>query len=139
MDTIFSRCKECGIIFHNPEGKYEKCPKCRDDAGELSERDTLRLIRNTVRDFQAKGEFVTVKQLVNLTGVSEKQIWHFIKNGDLDTASFSDPQVREYIVRRRRELSRAVKGKEASQSEKPEAPPARSSGFHMKRDDDSGA
>jgi hypothetical protein len=129
----FTACGRCGKIFANPGKVQEFCPRCRgDESLDLSARDALRLVKNALRDAQARGELMTMPQVAVATGVAEERIWTFISSGEIDTASFDDPQVRDFVQKRRRELLRHG---QPSQPEPGEAAKPRS-GFHTRDDDD---
>lgn len=138
MVPDFSICNTCGIIFNNPDGVHQQCLKCRSEPSELdSQRDELRLLRNTIRDALAVGEYLTVPQLSEKTNVDAEQIWHFIRSGEIDTASFDDPSVRDFLVRKRREqdkLARQMQDQSAGKS--PASTKKKRSGFHLRADDD---
>jgi hypothetical protein len=129
----FTSCGRCGKIFLNPGKVHDNCPHCRgDESLELSARDALRLVKNTIRDAQAKGDLLTMPQVSELTGVSEERIWNFITSGEIDTASFEDPAVRDFVHKRRRELLR--QGGQPHAGEPLET--KQRSGFHMREDDE---
>jgi hypothetical protein len=129
----FTACARCGKIFLNPGKTETLCPRCRgDEAVELSARDALRLVKNTLRDAQAAGALMTMPEVARATGVSEDRVWGFITSGEIDTASFDDPQVRDFVHKRRRELLKQGPGGAEEQSE----PGKPRSGFHMRTDDE---
>ena len=35
--------------------------------------------------------------VTEVTGIAEERIWNFITSGEIDTASFDDPQVRDFV------------------------------------------
>lgn len=137
MPIEFTKCAQCGIIFANPNGTQTLCAKCRDEAPAFdSPRELLRFLKNTLRDAQAHGEFLTIPELAAKAEVTEDRIWTFIHAGEIDTAGFNDPQVREYIARRRKEL---MKNRQAGSEQSPEPKEggrAKPSGFHLKVEDD---
>jgi hypothetical protein len=139
MVPDFSKCNTCGIIFNNPDGAHQQCPKCRSGPPELdSQRDELRLLKNTIRDNQAIGEYMTVPQLSEKTGVNSEQIWHFIRSGEIDTAGFDDPSVRDFLVRKKREqdkLARQLQDQSTGKKQPVDTKKKRS-GFHLRSDDD---
>lgn len=130
----FANCTECGRIFANPGGEHTLCTRCRGTAGgPLSARDALRLLKSTLRDAQAKSDLMTIEDLSKVTGIDPQRIWGFISDGEIDTASFNDPQVRDFVIKRRRELLK----QSAHQDEKPAAPDHHHhSGFHNRADED---
>jgi hypothetical protein len=136
MPLEFTRCESCGIIFPHAEGEYQLCPKCRhEDVHEVTSREQLRALKNTLRDVQSRGMFLTMHELSAACGVDEETIWHFIQIGDIDTASLSDPDVRSFVARRKKELMKGAKpaGEQAAKPE--ETPRTKVSGFHLKVDD----
>lgn len=137
MAIEFTRCESCGIIFPNQDGKYTQCSKCRNDVAQgASIHDLLRVLKNTIRDTQSRGAFLTVTELSKLTGIEEDKIWHFIHTGEIDTASFNDPDVRSFIVRRKKELMKSTLKAPAEAEPKPEEAHRPRSGFHLKSKDD---
>lgn len=142
MAQEFTKCKTCGIIFLNADEAQALCPKCIEQIDaepgideDADDKDSLRILKNVLRDAQAKGEMLNTDALAELTGIPEPKIWHFIKTGEVDTAAFSDPKVREFLKRKRieraRELAKAARGNSPS---KPEAKKV-SRGFHRSSDD----
>jgi hypothetical protein len=137
MAIEFTRCESCGIIFPNQDGKYSQCPKCRNEVGQsASIHDLLRLLKNAIRDTQSRGAFLTVTELSAVTGIEEEKIWHFIHSGEIDTASFNDPEVRNFVVRRKKELMKSTIKAPSDTEAKPEEPARPKSGFHLKSKDD---
>ena len=137
MAIEFTRCETCGIIFPNEDGKYAQCPKCRkEESSSASIHDLLRLLKNSIRDTQSRGVFLTVTELSKLTNIEEDTIWHFIHTGEIDTASFSDPEVRSFIARKKKELMKSTLKAPADSEAKPEEPSRPRSGFHLKSKDD---
>lgn len=138
MTPEFIRCKGCGIIFQSSTGE-ELCPKCVRTAETgnafLDKKEMLRFLKNLLRDAQAAGEFLTVTELSTRTSIAESQIWDFIHNGEIDTASFDDPHVRDFLVRKRRELSQ-VKRKTSSEAESEGGREKKPRGFHSRLDDE---
>lgn len=138
MTPEFTKCKGCGIIFQSSEGET-LCPKCRasEDTNQaiLDKKEMLRFLKNLLRDSQATGEFLTVADLSVRTKIAESQIWEFIHSGEIDTASFDDPHVRDFLVRKRRELAQAKKS-ESSDSDSGSGRGKKRSGFHSKLDDE---
>lgn len=131
----FTSCGRCGKIFLNPGRAHELCTRCRGgDGTELSARDALRLVKNTLRDAQAKGVLLTMPEVAVATGVEEDRVWGFITSGEIDTAGFEDPQVRDFVQKRRRELLKQQGAPTpAAAPAEPEKP---RSGFHGRTDDD---
>jgi hypothetical protein len=141
MTQQFSKCETCGIIFLNPNEEHRQCPRCREETAlPESDRDVLRLLKNMLRDAQSHGEFLTLHELSEQTGVPEEKIWHFIHNGEIDTASFNDPEVREYLVRKRREIAKMARGRPGEPERADSQPPADAqkpgAGFHSKANDE---
>jgi hypothetical protein len=129
----FATCAQCGRIFANPGGQHNMCTRCRgDETHELSTRDALRLLKGTLRDAQARSELMTIPELSKATGVDEQRIWGFISDGEIDTASFNDPQVRDFVFKRRREL---LKQSQAPAEEKAQ-PQEHHHGFHHRNSED---
>jgi hypothetical protein len=137
MAIEFTRCETCSIIFPNQDGQYSQCPKCRNEVSQgASIHDLLRLLKNAIRDTQSRGAFLTVDELSNATGIDVDKIWHFIHNGEIDTATFSDPEVRSFIARRKKELMKSTLKAPSDAEPKPEEPSRPKSGFHLKAKDD---
>jgi hypothetical protein len=137
MAIEFTRCETCGIIFPNEDGKYTQCPKCRKEETQgTSIHDLLRLLKNAIRDTQSRGVFLTVAELSKLTNIEEDTIWHFIHSGEIDTASFSDPEVRSFIARRKKELMKSTLKTPSDVETKPDEPSRPKSGFHLRTKDD---
>jgi len=138
--TEFTRCERCGIIF--PRSENEKlCSKCRERTEEetaaatRSKQDILRTLKTTIRDAETSGVFLTVSELSERTGIEEPNIWEYIQSGEIDTASFDDPQVRDFVVRKRREQMKSFSSsKRLDQSSRGAATKIR--GFHSRSDDE---
>lgn len=109
MPLDFTKCEECGKIFLQSAIGQTLCPACQGISAELSDKDLLRQLKNTLRDVQARGEFLNIAQLTEESQVAEDKIWHFINTGELSTASLDDPAVRDYLVRKKRELAKQAK------------------------------
>jgi hypothetical protein len=138
MPIEFTRCESCGIIFPNQDGKETRCTKCRNEGTQsVSSRDLLRILKNALRDSQSRGAFLTIHDLAVQTEIDEERIWGFIHSGEIDTASFSDPEVRSFVARKKKELMKSSV-KPAEQEQKPEEGAKRKSGFHLRVDDDQG-
>ena len=141
MAQDFSKCEQCGIIFLNPGNAHQTCPKCRNEEETAAcEQDVLRLLKNTLRDHESRGELLTISSLADCTGVPERTIWEFIHQGEIDTAAMDDPEVRQYVARRRLERERSLQ----KQSGKPPSAAGGSAnvlgaekrtGYHSKRND----
>jgi hypothetical protein len=138
--TEFTRCERCGIIFPRA-AKESICPKCQELGEEEPAAETrgkheiLRDLKNIIRDAEARGVFLTVAELSERTEIEESTIWEYIQSGEIDTASFDDPQVREFIVRKRREQMKSMR------SSRPPEPASRTPaeklrGFHSRADDE---
>jgi hypothetical protein len=129
------------MIFPDASGQHDTCPKCRNEesTSEQSPHEILRTLKNALRDAQSEGSFLTVPDLSRRTGIEEAQIWHFIQSDEIETASFSDPEVRSFVVRRQKERMKASQ-KRAQLDTKPAKPEnvahERKSGFHLRIDDD---
>ena len=140
MPLEFTKCESCGIIFPNQDGKETLCPKCRHTGSSgVSSRDLLRIVKNVIRDAQGRGVFLTVAEISKQTDVEEETIWGFIHRGEIDTASFNDPEVRTFIARKKMEKMQSVMKKKDepadNESTKPNKP---RSGLHFRREDDEG-
>ena len=98
----------------------------------------LRSAKDALKDYMAKGEYLTIPELAEKTGVLEADIWEFIRKGEIDTVQFDDPHVREYLVNKRREQlkSKANKYDDEADKAKKGKPSAKISGLHFKRGDD---
>lgn len=118
MPLDFTKCEECGKIFPQSAIGQTLCPACQGISAELTDKDLLRQLKNTLRDVQARGEFLNIFQLADESHVSEDKIWHFINTGELSTASFDDPAVRDYLVRKKRELAKQAKQPKEKMDEK---------------------
>ena len=137
MPIEFTKREQCGIIFANSNGTQTLCTKCRGEEPAFeSPRELLRYLKNMLRDAQAHGEFLTIPELASKADVTEVRIWAYIRTGDLDTAGFNDPQVREYIVKRRKELTknRQAEPDQAPANKGPER--SKHAGFHLRVEDD---
>jgi hypothetical protein len=136
MAPEFTRCTECGIIFQSTEGETQ-CPKCcaaEESAQAVRDKsEMLRFLKNLLRDAQAAGEFLTVVELSKRTGIEEAQIWEFIHSGEIDTASFDDPHVRDFLVRKRREQAKA---KITASQDSDQQQRKKRSGFHSRHGDE---
>jgi hypothetical protein len=137
MPVEFTKCEQCGLIFANPGGEEVLCSKCRQVEPEsISSRELLRKLRNLLRDFQVQGAFLTIPELAEKAAVSEERVWHFIHTGELDTASFNDPEVRDFVVKKRKEMLKSrVNPSDTGQSQPGTARP-KTSGFHLRVEDD---
>jgi hypothetical protein len=143
MPLDFTKCDQCGMIFPSQDSSQRLCPKCRhEESSELSTRELLRTLKNALRDAQSSGVFFTVPELSRRTGILEDKIWHYIHTGEIDTASFNDPQVRDFLVKRHKERMKASLPKPPESAKPGEAPrtddksKAKISGFHLKVQDD---
>jgi len=138
--TEFTRCERCGIIFPRLENE-SICPKCQERGEEEPAVETrgkpeiLRDLKNFIRDAEAHGMFLTVAELCQRTGVEEAIIWEYIQSGEIDTAPFDDPQVREFIVRKRREQMKSLRGGRTADPA-PSSPTPKIRGFHSRADDE---
>jgi hypothetical protein len=140
MSPNFVKCEKCSKIFAKTEAGPDICPKCSDTVQELPDDPTsqLRLLKNTIRDSQARGEMMTIAQLAEATGLEEEVVWKFIADGEIDTARFDDPMVKEFMQRKRlereQELRRkGLRGDEDSSSGAATRKPR--GGFHIRRDE----
>jgi hypothetical protein len=137
MATEFTKCEQCGLIFANPNGEQSLCPKCRQaEPGEISGKDLLRKLRNLLRDAQCQGAFMTIHELAANAQVNEDRVWHFIHTGELDTASFNDPEVRDFVVKKRKEMLKSRVGQPESPANQPGTARPKTSGFHLRVEDD---
>jgi len=128
MPAEFIKCTECGKIFAK-SGEETLCSSCRNEnEGPKTEKESLRLVRNFIRDLQAKGIMMTLEQVVEETGVDYATIWSFIQRGEIDLARFDDPQVKSYLLHRRRDQEKRLgnRAEEIKTSEEPR----RHGGFH---------
>lgn len=138
MPLEFTKCEKCGKIFPAREVGATQCPACRGVSAELSDKDLLRQLKNTLRDVQSKGEFLDIPQLSAASKVEEDKIWHFINSGDISTASVDDPAVRDFLIRKKREqakLSKKIQGDESKQTSQQKFYSKKSSGFHHSGND----
>jgi hypothetical protein len=140
MALEFTKCESCGIIFPNQDGTEKMCPKCRnEDASGMTVRDLLRILKNALRDAQGRGQFLTIHDLSTQTKIEEDKIWGFIHRGEIDTASFNDPEVRTFVARKKMEQLQSSVRKHDSPAEpgtgKAQKP---HSGLHFRREDDEG-
>jgi hypothetical protein len=138
MSPTFVKCEKCAKIFAKEGSGEDICPKC-GDAASLEAADpgsNLRLLKNTIRDVQSRGELITIPQLVEITGIDEETVWKYISSGEIDTARFDDPMVREFMQRKRLEREHELRRKglrgEPEAHDSPAAPKPR--GFHIRRD-----
>jgi hypothetical protein len=97
----------------------------------MTARDALRVLKGTLRDAQARGDLMTITDLADATGIGEDRIWGFITDGEIDTASFNDPQVRDFVFKRRREML-----KQNMPAHEERAEPHEHHGFHHRTDED---
>ena len=127
----FSKCSTCGKIFKR-ESEEKDCPSCRQEpAAPPSDKEYLRLVRNLIKDAMASGEMLTVPQIIEKTSVPESKVWHFIASGEIDTASFRDPEVQRFIQKQRLERLRKLGGDDdAKVADEPAAEKPR--GFHTR-------
>lgn len=107
--TNFQSCKRCNRIFEDSL-RLGVCKDCIDKFGKDREfRAKLSIVRNYVKDREIKGEVLTVTGVSEGTGLPEDEIWMFIRLGEISTASFNDPKVREYKLRATREREKPSK------------------------------
>ncbi len=137
MSPTFAKCEKCNKIFAKEDAGPDICPRCSDTGQEVVDDkiSQLRLLKNTIRDVQARGELITIPQLVESTGIDEDVVWKFISEGEIDTARFDDPEVREYMQRKRLEREQELRRKGLrgdTDSGASESKPHR--GFHIRRD-----
>ena len=139
MSPTFIRCEVCGIIFPDEGEGHTRCPKCLapeepeeavEDPG--TKREILRTLKNALRDAQSSGQFLTVPELAKQTEIEETKIWDYIQSGEIDTASFDDPKVRDFLVKKRREQLQGLVGDKPQKKSAPKKP----SGFHTRSRDD---
>ncbi len=69
MALDFTKCESCGKIFPAKEDGQSICPACLGEDVELTDKDMLRNLKNTLRDVQARGEFLNIPQLAVVSGV----------------------------------------------------------------------
>ena len=129
--TSFETCKRCARIFDDTL-RLKVCPECIEKYGKDREfRAKLSLIRNFVKDQELAGNLLTVGGVAEGTSLPEEEIWIFIRLGEIDTASFNDPKVREFKLRASRERDKLSK----DDSEKIAEDIKRiTGGYHFKRD-----
>jgi hypothetical protein len=133
----FIKCEQCSIIFPSQDSSQTLCPKCRKEESKVvSDRDMLRALKNTLRDAQTAGMYLTVAELSRKTDITEERIWRFIHAGEIDTASFNDPGVRDFVVKRQKERLKTSVQKPEQQSKPDDKPKPKVSGFHLKIQDD---
>jgi hypothetical protein len=139
MSPNFVKCEKCTKIFAKEGSGPDICPKCSNTSSDVPEdtNSQLRLLKNTIRDCQARGEMMTIAQLVEFTGIDEDVVWRFISSGEIDTARFDDPMVQEFMQRKRlereQELRRkGLRGDDGPQEAGPRKPRG---GFHIRRDE----
>ena len=138
MTADFSRCKKCNKIFAKTEASQVLCPACGGATkASGSKREQLYAVREVLKDAMAAGEFLTTPELAERCGVEQGVIWNMIRSGEIDTASFNDPGVRDYLVRKHREQQKQAQ-ETKPKKEKPEGGTGhkKSSGFHLKSKDD---
>ena len=139
MAPTFVKCEKCAKIFAKEGSGEDICPRCShtEQTDTADPNAVLRILKNTIRDVQAKGEMVTIAQLVELTGIEEKVVWKYISSGEIDTARFDDPQVREFMQRKRlereHEMRRANKPGDTGTGTN-RATGKKIRGFHIRRD-----
>lgn len=134
MPAEFIRCAECGVFFAKDESGNSVCGKCSNEPYvPSSPKDCLRYLKSYIRDLESAGEMLTVPELSQRTQVSDTVIWEFIRSGQMDVASFSDPEVRDFVVKRNRER------RKESQARTPQPvssePEPKRKGFHKRPDD----
>ncbi len=126
MASTFTKCMGCGKIFA-AENSERNCPACRGEAGTLSTRDQLRKVKSYIRDMMSRGEFITIAEAARGSEVEEHQVWEFIQAGEIDLTPFNDPQVRNFLVNKRREQEKLRRD---DSPKTPEPAPEKRSGFH---------
>jgi hypothetical protein len=101
--TSFESCKRCNRVFEDSL-RLGVCKECIEKFGKDREfRAKLSVVRNYIKDREIKGDMLTVRGVAEGTGFPEDEIWMFIRLGEISTASFNDPKVREYKLRAVRE------------------------------------
>jgi hypothetical protein len=133
MPAEFIQCTECSVFFAKDDSGRSLCGKCSDEPYvPSSPKDCLRYLKSFLRDLESAGEMLTVPELSLRTQVSDTVIWEFIRSGQMDVASFNDPEVRDFVVKRNRERLRE------SQARTPQAvssePEKKRTGFHKRPD-----
>lgn len=130
MPVEFIKCEKCGKIFGRSE-EETLCPACREvDAGPKTPKELLRIVRNYIRDVQARGALMTLEQVAEETGVDYATIWEFIQRGDIDLARFDDPQVKSFLLQRRREQDKNLRHR-VDEIKTAEPEQKKSGGFHL--------
>ena len=134
MTVEFVKCSDCSVFFARDDSDSTLCHKCRAEPYvPSSPKDCLRYLRTLLRDLEINGELLTIPELAVRAQVSDTVIWDFIKSGQLDTASFNDPEVRDFMVKRIRERRKEAQAR-TPQPVSSEPQPKRA-GFHKRPDD----
>ncbi|MCC7479430.1 hypothetical protein IT575_13380 [bacterium] len=126
MASSFTKCMSCGKIFAAADSE-RNCPACRGEAGEPSLREQLRMVKSYIRDMMSRGEFITIAEAARGSEVAESRVWEFIQAGEIDLTPFNDPQVRNFLVNKRREQEKLRRD---DSPKTPEPAPEKPSGFH---------
>lgn len=127
----FNNCRSCNRVFDDVY-RIGSCPECIDAFSKNREfRKKLSLARNFVKDKELAGEILTVHQVAEGVGLDEGEIWIFIRMGEIDTAAFDDPKVREYKLRVARRIEEE---KKTSRQELAEEIDKVIRGFHSRPD-----
>ncbi|MEP0814949.1 MAG: hypothetical protein HRF49_09835 [bacterium] len=127
----FANCRSCNRVFDDVY-RIGSCPECIDAYSKNRDfRKKLSLVRNFVKDKELAGEILTVHELAEGVGLDEAEIWIFIRMGEIDTASFDDPKVREYKLRLARRIEEEKRGARAELAEEIEKA---IHGFHSRPD-----
>lgn len=117
----FKYCKVTGKLFYDTEG-VDICPEVQEEyAARLDYATNLQKVKNTIKDYAAKGELLSVPQVSKLTGVSEVEIYIYVYKGDLSTLDLDDPKVREYKLNRQRMALKSSGGAKPIKPKKPDS------------------
>ncbi|GEM_PF-5974640 len=98
-------CIVTGKLFLDTTGSKISPEALREIASTQEYKRALRELRKIVREREKSGELMTVSQAAQQLGVEEHVVLAMIYRGDIDTYSFNDPEVRDYL-RRRAKLAR---------------------------------
>ncbi|MCD6119490.1 hypothetical protein J7K50_06580 [bacterium] len=127
----YESCKRCGRIFED-NYRLGVCDECVEKFGKDKEfRAKLSITRNYVKDMELKGELLSVGAVAEGTDICEEEIWMFIRLGEISTASFDDPKVREYKLRESRQRDKVFSGDKDRIAEEIKRV---TGGFHFKRE-----
>ncbi|MEZ5337748.1 MAG: hypothetical protein R3F46_05740 [bacterium] len=100
-----------------------------------SPKDKLRHLKSILRDYASHGKMLTIPQLSEESQLSDTVIWEFINSGQLDVATFNDPDVRDFVIKRRRERIKDAQTRQPQPVSSEPEPTSKRSGFHKRVDD----